>query len=75
MGLTVSVSDSFTCSGTPFILLDCFMQHRYEGLCLVLLYLLIPCSVDIHKRLFCSEGKRNKGGSGGKRGLGGRDWE
>jgi hypothetical protein len=36
--------------GTLFLLLGCLVQPRCEGMCLVLLYLLVPCSVDIPQR-------------------------
>lgn len=42
-GGSAGVSDS--------LLLDCLSQPSCEGLCLVLLYLLVPCSVEVRGRL------------------------
>ena len=64
MGLpTVGVEESLTLShalGTLFLLLGYLVQPWYEGLCLVLLYLVTPCSL-IFLGLLYSERKRRCG--------------
>lgn len=51
--LTVAVEVSMTLSpplGTLFFLLGRLVQPRFEHLCLILLYLVMLCLVDIHGR-------------------------
>ena len=62
--LTVRVFQTLLLAlGTIFFLLGCVITHGHEGLCLVLLYL-IMMFVDISRRPALSEGKKRNSGSG-----------
>ena len=59
--------------GTIFLLLGCVIMHGHEGLCLVLLYL-IMMFVGISRRPALSEGKQRNSGSGSVGMLGTREF-
>lgn len=62
--------------GSLFLVLGGLTQHLCEDLCLVLLYPVKPCSVDIRRSLaFLSEWKQRRNGSGGKSMWRGENWE
>ena len=71
------LSLTLACFGTLFLLLDCLVHPQYEGRCLIVLQLDMPCLVDILGKVSFSEANegvdgRYEEGLGGEERLGGK---